>query len=63
MMPTNTERLELRRRRMAESPPILRGGFRPFFLGAAAWAITALAVWLTVFFGFVPFELLDNPLA
>lgn len=62
-MPTNTERLELRRRRMAESPPILRGGFRPFFLGAAAWAITALAVWLTVFFGFVPFELLDNPLA
>ena len=62
-MLTNTERLELRRRRMAKSPPILRGGFRPFFLGAAAWAISALAAWLTVLFGFVSFDLLDNPLA
>ena len=38
--------LALRRSRMAASPPILRGGFRPFFLGGAAWAIAALALWL-----------------
>lgn len=38
--------LALRKRRMAASPPILRGGFRPFFAGAAAWGIAALALWL-----------------
>ncbi|WFL78968.1 NnrS family protein [Altererythrobacter arenosus] len=40
----NRERLELRRRRMAEAPPILRGGFRPFFLGAGIWAVVAIAI-------------------
>jgi len=30
--------LALRRTRMAAAPPILRGGFRPFFLGGAVWA-------------------------
>lgn len=38
--------LALRKRRMAESPPILRGGFRPFFFGAPAWGSVALAIWL-----------------
>src|SRR5512139_3239909 len=38
--------LALRRARMAASPPILRGGFRPFFLGGAIWAVIALAIWL-----------------
>jgi len=38
--------LELRRKRMAEAPPILRGGFRPFFLGGACWAVIALTLWL-----------------
>ena len=38
--------LALRRARMAASPPILRGGFRPFFLGGAIWAVVALAIWL-----------------
>ncbi|TNE29668.1 MAG: hypothetical protein EP350_09530 [Alphaproteobacteria bacterium] len=42
----NRERLELRRHRMAEAPPILRGGFRPFFLGAGLWAFAAIAIWL-----------------
>ena len=42
----NRERLELRRRRFAEAPPILRGGFRPFFLGAGLWAVAAIAIWL-----------------
>jgi uncharacterized protein involved in response to NO len=38
--------LALRRARMAAAPPILRGGFRPFFLGGAVWAVVALALWL-----------------
>jgi uncharacterized protein involved in response to NO len=43
--------LELRKRRMAASPPLLRGGFRPFFLGAAAWAVLALPLWLMALAG------------
>jgi uncharacterized protein involved in response to NO len=38
--------LALRKARMAASPPILRGGFRPFFFLGAAWAVVALALWL-----------------
>lgn len=38
--------LALRKRRMAGSPPVLRGGFRPFFLGAAGWGLIALVLWL-----------------
>lgn len=40
------EMLSLRRRRMANSIPLLRGGFRPFFLGGALWAGVALVIWL-----------------
>jgi uncharacterized protein involved in response to NO len=43
------EMLELRKARMAAAPPILRGGFRPFFLGGAAWAMIALILWLLAF--------------
>jgi uncharacterized protein involved in response to NO len=38
--------LALRRARLAASPPYLRGGFRPFFFGGAAWALLALLLWL-----------------
>lgn len=38
--------LALRKARMAASPPILRGGFRPFFFFGAVWAVVALALWL-----------------
>lgn len=62
-MLSNTERLDLRRKRMAESLNILRGGFRPFFLGAALWAVLALAVWLAFLFKLVPHTLIDDPLA
>ena len=41
--------LALRKARMAASPPILRGGFRPFFFGGALWALIALIVWLLAF--------------
>ncbi len=43
--------LALRRSRMSASPPILRGGFRPFFLGGALWAVIALVLWLGVLAG------------
>lgn len=33
---------------MATSPAFLRGGFRPFFFAAAAWALVAVAIWLHV---------------
>lgn len=42
---------ELRRARMERAPAVLRGGFRPFFLGAAAWAAIALTLWLLASFG------------
>jgi uncharacterized protein involved in response to NO len=38
--------LALRKKRMAAAPPILRGGFRPFFFGAASWAVIAIALWV-----------------
>jgi uncharacterized protein involved in response to NO len=52
MMQTRGEQmLALRRSRMAAAPPILRGGFRPFFLGGALWAVVALVLWLYVLAG------------
>lgn len=41
--------LALRKARMAASPPVLRGGFRPFFFGGALWAVVALFIWLVAF--------------
>ena len=55
--------LALRRAREAASPPILRGGFRPFFLGAAAWAATAPLVWLLVLGGSLDLPTHFAPLA
>lgn len=43
--------LALRRAREAAAPPILRGGFRPFFLGSAAWAVIALSLWVLALSG------------
>ena len=45
------EMLALRKARMAAAPPILRGGFRPFFLLGALWAALALVVWIVSLFG------------
>lgn len=38
--------LALRKARMAASPPILRGAFRPFFFAGAAWGLVALTLWI-----------------
>ena len=40
-----------KRAREYEGPAFLSYGFRPFFLGAAAWAALAMAVWLGVIAG------------
>jgi uncharacterized protein involved in response to NO len=41
----------LRRRLEYAGPALLSYGFRPFFLGAAAWAALAIALWLPQYFG------------
>jgi uncharacterized protein involved in response to NO len=55
--------LALRRRRMADSPPILRGGFRPFFFGGAAWAVIALCLWLCSLAGTLTLPTAFDPVA
>lgn len=55
--------LALRKRRMAAAPAVLRGGFRPFFLGAAAWGIIAIAVWLCSFGGLFALPTVFAPVA
>lgn len=55
--------LELRRARMVAAPPFLRGGFRPFFLLAAAWAAFAVLTWMCSFLYGVPLESKFAPLA
>ena len=45
--------LALRKGRMAAAPPFLRGGFRPFFFGAATWAVIAIGLWLCELAGFL----------
>ena len=55
--------LALRRARLAASPPFLRGGFRPFFFGGAAWAILALVLWLAALSGATTLPSALDPLA
>jgi uncharacterized protein involved in response to NO len=55
--------LALRKARMAAAPAFLRGGFRPFFFGGAAWAVVALVLWLTSLAGGTALPSLFEPLA
>jgi uncharacterized protein involved in response to NO len=55
--------LALRRSRMAAAPAFLRGGFRPFFFGGAAWAVVALILWLAALTGGMALPSLFEPLA
>jgi uncharacterized protein involved in response to NO len=45
--------LALRKKRMAAAHPFLRGGFRPFFFGAASWGLMAIMLWLCALAGAV----------
>ena len=51
MQTRGEQMLALRRARNAASPAILRGGFRPFFLGGALWAVVALCIWIAALAG------------
>jgi uncharacterized protein involved in response to NO len=55
--------LALRRSRMAAAPAFLRGGFRPFFFGGAAYAVVALALWLLALGGGIQLPSAFEPLA
>ncbi|MDT7527779.1 NnrS family protein [Sphingopyxis sp. SE2] len=57
------EMLALRKARMDSSLPFLRGGFRPFFFGGAAWAIIALVLWLLSLLGGLTLPSAFDPLA
>jgi uncharacterized protein involved in response to NO len=55
--------LALRKRRWAATIPFLRGGFRPFFFGAAAWAVVAIALWLCSLAGAIVLPTRFDPVA
>ena len=38
---------------MSASPPVLRGGFRPFFFAGALWGLIALSLWILALVGAV----------
>lgn len=44
-------------------PPILRGGFRPFFLGGALWALIVVGLWVGALSGAVTLPTRFDPLA
>jgi uncharacterized protein involved in response to NO len=48
---------------MADSHPFLRGGFRPFFFGGAAWAVIALTLWVGSLSGQVSLPTALDPLS
>lgn len=48
---------------MAASHPFFRGGFRPFFFGGAAWALTALILWILSLTGEINLPTALDPLA
>jgi uncharacterized protein involved in response to NO len=63
MITRGEQMLARRKARMAAAPPILRGGFRPFFFFAAAWAAVAILVWLGAFLHGLPLGSGFNALA
>lgn len=63
MITRGEQMLALRRRRMASTFPILRGGFRPFFFGGAAWGLIALTLWICSLAGQVSLPSAFDPLS
>jgi uncharacterized protein involved in response to NO len=53
----------LREDRLKRLPPILRGGFRPFFLGGAVWALIVVGLWVGALSGAVTLPTSFDPLA
>jgi uncharacterized protein involved in response to NO len=48
---------------MSETHPFLRGGFRPFFLGAALWGLIAITMWLAALAGTLVLPTALEPIA
>jgi uncharacterized protein involved in response to NO len=63
MITRGEQMLALRRRRMAASPPILRGGFRPFFFAGTLWGLVAIVLWLCTLAGKIDLPSALDPLA
>lgn len=63
MITRGEQMLALRKRRMAETHPFLRGSFRPFFLGGAAWGLIALVTWLAALAGGTALPTAFDPVA
>lgn len=49
--------------RLMALPPFLRGGFRPFFLGGAIWALVVVVLWICALSGAVTLPTDFEPLA
>jgi uncharacterized protein involved in response to NO len=62
-MTRGEQMLALRKQRMAEAPPLLRGGFRPFFFCGALWALSALVLWLCALAGQLALPTHFDPIA
>lgn len=52
-----------RLQRVTDVPHFLRGGFRPFFLGGAVWALVVVALWIAALAGAVTLPTAFDPLA
>ena len=63
MVTRGEQMLALRKRRMSETHPFLRGGFRPFFLGAALWGLIAITMWLAALAGTLVLPTALEPIA
>ena len=59
----NTVPTGIPRYRPTAAPVLFRQGFRPFFLGAAVWAVTSLVLWLLVLAGQVDLPSGFDPIA
>lgn len=60
-MATNPDHYRLQR--VTNVPHFLRGGFRPFFLGGAVWALVVIALWIAALAGAVTLPTALEPLA
>lgn len=52
-----------RRARLLQLPPVLRGGFRPFFLLGPIWALVVVALWVETLAGSITLPAMFDPLS
>ena len=59
----NAEATLDRRARLLEYPPILRAGFRPFWVLGPLWAIAVVGLWIQALAGAIALPTLFDPLS